>query len=217
MDSKPRSESFRDDFVVEFLGEEIAILDTRRGLVHRLPASYRDTVRAMMLGDAVADQEQLDDLVSRGVLPASNQTGLSRRSLIAGAGMVGAGFATLGLPVSAYASSETFTMGNLLFTWSVPDGPYDDDNPFGAVIGSFPLVAPYPDIIKPGDVWTLTVTIGQATLSASSPPDTGTNLLQLTFFFPDVAPTAGALLFGRLSGPSGQLSNLFEIREASAG
>jgi hypothetical protein len=212
MDSKPRSESFRDDLVVEFLGEEIAILDTRRGLVHRLPASYQDTVTAMMLGEAVADQEQLDELVSRGVLPAGNQTGLSRRSLIAGAGMVGAGFATLGLPVSAYASSETFTMGNLLFTWRVPDGPHDNDNPFGTLIGSFPIAAPYRDIFEPGDVWTLTVTIGAATLSESSPAETGTGNLLLTFFFPGVSPTAGAPLFGRLSGPSGQLSNLFEIR-----
>lgn len=216
MGAKPVCESFRDNVVVEFVGTEILILDLAQNRVHTFPGSYRDTVGEIMCGEAVQNTKQLADISGLGLLRKPTASQLSRRSLIAVAGVAGAGWAALSMPAAAMAASATFTMDDERFVWAITLA--DDPEHPSLWIAAATLAPLYEDIFIPSESWTLTVTIGFDTLTAEAtvPDPFETGALVIAFNFPgDFSGLDPATIIrARLSGPRGELSNFFNVSKS---
>jgi hypothetical protein len=203
---------FRDDVVVERVGNEYVILSGADGVAHRLSSLSQQAVDALLLGHDVsgfkADMSLLDRL---GLLKADSRGLVSRRQAVAGiAGIAGASAAALALPTAAFASSETFFVNNTAFGW-FPQITAGEPEVF--VINPVPLD---PSIFSAGQSWTITVDTGGGILTASATV-TGSisDPASLSFEFPGAVLADGVnlVLLGRLTGPGGARSNQFQISE----
>ena len=199
--------AFIEGVVVEFVGNDILILDAVHQTVHTFPLSYLDTVDALSRGKSVRNRDQLTELENLGLVATSSAAGgVSRRAVLVGAGALSA---ALAMPTAALASSETFFVGNEVFEWAANSGQID----------VFSVDDPEPaSLLTGGSLWTLTIegvsALGNVSVALGGPSD---GVRTLTFIGLALSPAPGTTLQGRLSNSSGELSNLFQISETSSG
>lgn len=183
-----------DGVVVEFVGEDILILDTRSHAVHTFPMAYRQTVEALVSGRSAHNLNQVNELVGRGLVTISPRNGLSRRAVLVGAGAVGA---ALAMPTAAVASSSGLVIGNDVFKWNGGGGDFIVE-----------ALDPQPaSLFAENSIWTLT--IDSDSRSGTVTEESGSLKLAIGWFVPE--PPSSAVLQGILTGPGGITSNLFQI------
>ena len=198
--------AFIEGAVVEFVGNDILILDSFHHTVHTFPLSYLDTVDALSQGKSVRNRDQLTELENLGLVATSSPAGgVSRRAVLVGAGALSA---ALAMPTAAQATSqpnagpeETFTVADGAFSWGILFGETK----------VFPNAAQSLTLFAEGTEWTLTVD-GVSDTQEVQLGDEGGSALVFTIA---VTPTPGIPLRGQLSGPNGALSNVFDITDGS--
>ena len=182
--------TFNKGVVVEFVGHDILVLDSDHQTVHTFPHGYLGTVNALSKSKRVPNADQFAELDRLGLVATVPGQPVSRRALFVGAGALGA---TLALPTAAFASSETFFVGDDVFVWG------------NDYVRSKELVPEPASVLTFLSTWTITV--NGVSKTAQVRPD------GMTFFgFQFELLEPGTILSGRLSHSNGELSNLFSIR-----
>ncbi len=195
---------FRDDIVVERVGEEYVILSRLDGVVHRLSSVSQEAVDALLLGHDVSGFESdIATLDGLGLLQTEGRATVSRRQAVAGlAGVVGAGVVTVALPTAAFASSQDGPLiTDTTFGWS---NSTDLHNPEFEIVNNIDL-APL-GIFVDGAQWEISFSnldgversrTGIVQDGNSNLPFSGGDFVGLTI-------TEGAVLEATLVGPEGQ-------------
>ena len=195
---------FIEGVVAEIVGDDILILNPVHQTVHTLPLSFLDTVGALSQGKTVRNRDQLSELENLGLV-ASAPGDLTRRAVVVVAGALGA---ALAMPSLAAASSqlnagpgETFSVADGAFSWGILFGETK----------VFPNAAQSLTLFAEETEWTLTID-GVSDTQEVQIGDAGGLALVFTIA---VTPIVGVPLRGRLSGPNGALSNIFDITDGS--